>query len=59
MPQAIPGEWFIAVVCDQCLNRIILYNDLSEGKSELQGNRLEATCPTCGAEGYFRERDHG
>jgi hypothetical protein len=53
MPYAALGEWYISVVCKHCSHRILLFHDLSEGKSELRQSRLHITCPQCQKEGPY------
>ncbi len=45
-----PGQWYISVLCEHCKRRIILYPDLSQGKSELNNSRISLQCPECDAE---------
>jgi hypothetical protein len=49
MLQPTPGKWYISVVCEHCMQRIILYPDLSKGKSDLKNSRISTTCPRCQA----------
>ena len=50
MPHATPGKWFIAVVCETCSHRTLLYNDLTEGKSDLGKTFVKVVCPNCKTE---------
>lgn len=53
MPHAASGEWFISVVCEQCNHRVLLFNDLSDGKSDLRQSRFNIVCPECQVEGSY------
>lgn len=47
----IPDEWYMSVVCG-CGERLILFQDLTEGKGSLEG-AFEITCPACGERGCY------
>ena len=53
MSKAAPGEWYISVVCEHCHQRVLIFHDLSEGKSELELSRFHITCPKCQEEGSY------
>jgi len=53
MRQTIAGEWYIAVVCEQCSHLVMLFHDLSEGKSDLGDSQFLITCPNCNQRGSF------
>jgi hypothetical protein len=53
MPYAAPGRWYIAVICARCHHRVILFPDLSEGKSDLGRTQFIITCPNCIEEGSY------
>ena len=48
-----PGKWYISVVCEHCTRRLILFPDLTEGKSDLKQSRITITCPDCRNEGSY------
>ncbi len=54
MLNAAPGEWYISVLCKHCLRRILLFYDLSKGKSELRESKLKIICPNCNIEGSYQ-----
>jgi hypothetical protein len=41
------GTWYLVIACTYCEQRIILFRDLTEGKSELSGTCSSLTCPKC------------
>jgi DNA-directed RNA polymerase subunit RPC12/RpoP len=47
------GQWYISAVCSQCTQRIILFRDLSDGKSELKGSFV-FDCPYCEYRGTYQ-----
>ena len=53
MRPATPGEWYIAVVCEQCNHRVMLFHDLSEGQSDLANSKFLITCPSCNKRGSY------
>ena len=53
MSHAALVEWYISVVCEHCSHRILLFHDLSEGKSELLRSRIHVMCPNCQEEGSY------
>lgn len=53
MTQVAAGEWYIAVICEQCKHRVILFHDLSEGKSDLEKSQFSITCPNCNLKGSY------
>jgi hypothetical protein len=54
MPQAAPGEWYIAVVCKRCNHRVFLFRDMNEGKSDLGKTEFLITCPNCNKPGSYQ-----
>ncbi len=49
----VNGEWYIAVVCDHCERRTLLFSDLNHGKSLLVVS-YAVTCPNCKRDGVFK-----
>jgi DNA-directed RNA polymerase subunit RPC12/RpoP len=47
------GKWYISVVCTHCGTKILMFPDLSEGRSGLSGS-LHTTCPNCNHDGAFK-----
>ena len=47
MLQPSPGKWYISLVCEHCKRRILLFPDLSQGKSDLKNSRISTECPEC------------
>jgi hypothetical protein len=44
------GSWYLVTACTHCEQRIILFRDLTEGKSELSGTQSTQICPKCDRE---------
>jgi len=47
------GTWYIVVTCDKCKSTIVLFPDLTEGKSVLDANYI-VTCPRCAHKGGYQ-----
>src|SRR4029453_18260015 len=49
LPRVDPqfDRWYLAVTCDKCSSKVILFRDLNEGKSDLHGTRYSLRCPRC------------
>ena len=47
MLPAAPGEWYISVVCEVCKRRVLLFRDLSKGKSKVEKSWISLKCPEC------------
>jgi hypothetical protein len=58
-PMIVPrgGSWYIVVVCEQCLSRMFLFRDLTEGKSSLNGTYF-VKCPRCYHQGEYEGRHY-
>jgi hypothetical protein len=41
------GRWYIAVTCEKCKSKLVLFPDLTEGKSDLQRSGYSLICPRC------------
>ena len=46
LPKLTVGQWYIVVTCDGCKCKILLFNDLNEGRSKLRGSFV-VICPRC------------
>ncbi len=49
----IPGDWYIATTCKDCKCKILLFHDLNNGNSNVNGS-FALVCPRCKCEGNFK-----
>jgi hypothetical protein len=52
-----PGEWYLAVTCEECKTRFPFLRDLSKGTSDVSGGTFFLTCPLCNHETHYRGND--
>jgi RNase P subunit RPR2 len=49
LPRVDPefDRWYLAVTCDKCGSKLILFRDLNEGRSDLLGAIYSLQCSRC------------
>jgi hypothetical protein len=49
LPRVHPqfDRWYLAVTCDKCSSKLILFRDLNEGQSDLFGAIYSLQCSRC------------